>query len=295
MPDYRPVQLMQLRQLIGASKEKFDEGANAESLAKLKDYLQGQEQQRNVETARGLKNELDNNEKGHRYNVGLSSGGGVNIGEAQADDSAAMLRALQMQHLQEERANKHVQDLEDRSTKAGTAGAIPSLQRVEQQIPGLMEGKGKPKSVGGIKNLVPDLAVPVAEKFGVLPEGSSQERSALQELANTKIYDSSGKQINEAEMKRINNAMGMGGVFGSESLNDATKQLGQQVLEKQRTVTAGATPDAVQTFKSRGGKAGFNSLPELLGKKPAAPQGDTKTVGGVVYKKNPQTGMWDEQ
>jgi hypothetical protein len=177
-----------------------------------------------------------------------------------------MLRLMQLQNLQQQRDEEAVRKLEKRSSDAGTAQAAPALQRGEEAIPGLFTG-GKPelKSVGGIKSLAPNWSVPVLEKMGVMPKGSGAERTALQELQNVKLYDSSGKAINENEMKRIQDAMGLRGVFEPQEILNSLQQMGYTVLEKQKGVTAGAPERIVKKFEQAGGLAGKKTLGDLIG------------------------------
>jgi hypothetical protein len=196
----------------------------------------------------------------------VSVGGDGNYSVSPKDDVSKLLAMLRFGEVKDEHDRKAVQELEDRSTKAGTAPAIESLKRAENAIPGVATGAAKFKSVGGIKTLAPNFTVPLLEKVGLLDSGASDERAALQELSNAKIYDSSGKQINEAEMRRIQDAMGLRGVFSPDTINQAMKQYGDTVFQKQNQVSAGADPKALQTFKGRGGLAGFGSLQEMLGK-----------------------------
>lgn len=183
-------------------------------------------------------------------NVSVKSG---DYGIGAKDPLMALLRKQQIDEIQQARENTQVEKLQDDVTKSGAAQALQSLERVNKQIPGILQGKAQFKSVGGAKNLIPNIAVPIAEKFGVLPSGSGNERAALQDMQNTKIYDSSGKQINESEMKRISQSMGLGGVFDPSATNQATKQIADTVLQKNRNITAGYRPQTVKTFKDRGG------------------------------------------
>lgn len=230
-----------------------------------KSDLAAQQQQNEIAQAQALRKQY-----GSEANIGV---GGVHIGAK--DPLMGLLRKTSIDNLQEERDRKAVQDIEDRATKAGTAQIVPGLQRGEEAIPGLFTSE-KPvdlKSVGGIKTLAPDFIVPLLEKSGLMKPGASKERTALQELKNVKIYDSSGKQINENEMKRIETAMGLKGIFGAEEIIPAIRQMGYTALEKQKQVSAGADPEALQTFKSRGGLAGHKDLPSLLSTQQRGQQG----------------------
>lgn len=176
-----------------------------------------------------------------------------------------LLKLLQIQNLDQERQDRATTDLQKQSSAAGLPQSVEALKRVEQAIPGITSGQAKFKSVGGIKNLAPNIAVPVLEKLGIMDPGAANERAALQELSNTKIYDSSGKQINESEMKRIQDAMGLRGIFEEGTINEAGKQIANTAFQKQQNVTAGARPSAVKAFKERGGIGGYKSLQEMLG------------------------------
>ncbi len=214
--------------------------------------------------------------------------------KADDDQVNKLLRLLTIQNLQDERKRKAVQDVEDRSTKANTASVGPALKRAEEAIPGLYSGSApvQLKSVGGFKNLVPDFAAVLAEKVGILPQGAAKERTALQEIQNMKLYDSSGKQINEQEMKRINKASGLSGLFGSEDIVPALRQMGNTAFQKQQQVSAGADPEALQTFRARGGQAGFKSLGDLLKAQPSMEPTTTapKQRKVVGQQRNKKTG-----
>lgn len=249
-----------------------------QSRSKLEAYLKGQQmekqqelsqqnQEYNIQQAQDLKDKLEAGGKGTKYNIGLSAGGGVSIGQSESDPLTNYLKMFQVQNLQDERKRKAIQDVEDRATKANTAQIVPALQRGEEAIPGLFTDQAKQpelKSVGGLKNLIPNVLVPPAESLGLLDKGAAKERTALQELSNAKIYDSSGKQINESEMKRIQTALGLNGVFSQEEIIPALRQMGYTAFEKQKQVSAGADPRALEEFKSRGGLAGYQSIKDLV-------------------------------
>lgn len=215
-----------------------------------------------------------------KYSVTASEGGfGVN------PEQEDQLRRLQIEGLMNERDENAVRKLEKRSSDVGTAQAVPALQRGEEAIPGLFTG-GKPelKSVGGMKNLAPNWAVPALEGVGLMPKGAGAERTALQELQNVKLYDSSGKAINENEMKRISDAMGLRGIFDPQEILSSLQQMGYTVLEKQKGVTAGAPERIVKKFEGAGGLAGKKTLADLIGatakstQSGAAPQSGVKSM-----------------
>ena len=201
---------------------------------------------------------------------GLEQGAAAARDQLRPEDPLnALLRKQQMDNLQEERDQRQVQHLEQRSGQAGTAQVVPSLQQAEEAIPGLytkgMQETPKLKSMGGGKQLIPNFLVSPLERFGVLDKGAAKERQALQDLQNMKVYDASGKAINEAEMKRLADSMGTFGFNSSEDIVGALRQMGYTTLEKQKGVSAGATPKALKTFREQGGLAGANTLDELLG------------------------------
>lgn len=66
--------------------------------------------------------------------------------------------------------------------------------------------------------------------------------------------------------------MGLRGVFSPDTINDATKQVSQTVLEKNRGITAGYQPRTVNKFKQQGGVGGAKTLTELLGPSSAPTQ-----------------------
>lgn len=235
----------------------------ARELEAYKRQLDAEQQQAGLRQAQSLVDQYAG--KGKRVNVGLSGNGGVTLAQAESDPLADTLRALQLEALISDREDRKLERLQDDVTKSGAPQAVQSLQRAEKTIPGVTSGQAKFKSVGGVKNLAPNFAVPVLEKLGVMDPGASEERAALQELQNAKIYDSSGKQINEAEMRRISDAMGLRGIFSPNTINDATKQVSQTVLEKNRGITAGYQPRTVNKFKQQGGIGGAKTLQELLG------------------------------
>lgn len=253
----------ELRQALQSQAEQ----AKLQQMAEEKRLAQEQ-QHENLDLAKQYIDE--NSGKGKRASIALSPGGGVNLGGGQQDD---LLRALLAKSTIDDRDERKVERLQDDVTKSGVASAVESLGRAEKAVPGVMSGTAKFKSVGGVKNLVPNFAVPIAEKIhgatggmvGMEP-GSGDERAALQELQNAKIYDSSGKQINEAEMQRIKQAMGMQGMFDPSVVNQATKQVGDTVLRKNTQVTSGYPSRTVETFKGRGGLAGAKTLNDLLTK-----------------------------
>lgn len=258
-----------LADLIGQANDwagSLEKDRAARELEAYKRQLDAEQQQAGLKQAQSLVDQYAG--KGKRVNVGLSGTGGVTLSQAESDPQGELLKLLQLKALIDDREDRKLERLQDDVTKSGAPQAVQSLQRAEKTIPGVTSGQAKFKSVGGAKNLAPNFAVPILEKLGVMDPGASEERAALQELQNAKIYDSSGKQINEAEMKRISDAMGLRGIFSPETINDATKQVSQTVLEKNRGITAGYQPRTVKKFKEQGGVGGAKNLQELLGPSP---------------------------
>ena len=184
---------------------------------------------------------------------------------------AAQIRQDRLDESKRQHAAQEIKSVEKSVESAGLPQSIESLRRAESQIPGITEGKANFISVGGMKNLVPNFLVGALEKVSVMPKGSSEERAALQELSNAKIYDSSGKQINEAEMKRIQDAMGLRGVSDTNALNQAAQQVANTVQQKRAQIQAGSEPEALATYEGRGGLAGQKSLADLIKPQQAAP------------------------
>lgn len=233
--------------------------------------LAGQYTEQDIEEAQvkqatdKLKEFLANPEVNKR-SVQFAKGGISQLGPEHNDDRDLM-SAIRLREMLNQREEDAVRKLEKRSSDVGTAQIVPSLQRAEEAAPGLFTNEKevpKLKSVGGFKNLIPNFGVAPLEKMGILPEGAASERSALQELQNAKIYDSSGKQINEAEMKRIKDAMAISGLNSSEDIVKALRQSGYTLLEKQKGVTAGAPRRIVEKFKSEGGLVDAKSVSDLL-------------------------------
>jgi hypothetical protein len=260
-----------LKQVQGAEQQRQLEG--------YKKQLAQEQQQENMKMAQEYINA--NSGKNKRASISLSPGGGVNLGGGESSDMSQLMALLGLKATMDDREDRKVERLQDDVTKSGAPQAAESLKRVNQVIPGAFSGQAKFKSVGGIKNLIPNFAVPIAEKLEFLPKGSGDERAALQEAQNAKIYDSSGKQINEAEMKRIQQGMGMGGMFDPTALNSALQQTAQTVVEKNKNITSGYKPQTVNTFKGRGGIA-VKSLQELLRGQPSLqPSPAPQSQGGV--------------
>jgi hypothetical protein len=276
----------QSQHIIDSKKQQQQFEANQQhdvSMEQLKKQLAQQQMQENMKLAQDYINA--NSGKNKKANISLSPGGGVTLGGGESSGTDELLRLLTLKATMDDRDDRKVERLQDDVTKSGAPQAAEALKRVNRTIPGAFTGQAKFKSVGGAKNLVPNFVVPIAEKLGFLPQGSGDERAALQEAQNAKIYDSSGKQINEAEMQRIKQAMGLGGMFDPSAINSALKQTGDTVIQKNKTITSGYQPRTVNTFKNRGGIA-VQSLQELLGSRPSlqpspAPVPAPQAQGGV--------------
>ena len=261
-------------ELLAAAMRAGAEGASSARKARhekqqtqLESYLKGQlekqQQEDSIKQALALKETLEAGGKGKSYGVNVGPRGAA-FHENERDPNAGLAAFLSIQDRRAERDRKAIQDIEDRATKAGTAQIIPGMRRLEQVAPGAFTGNAEFKSVGGFKNAIPTSLVSPAESLGLLDKGAAEERAALNEMANLKVYDSSGKQINEHEMKRLQDSMGLRGISDPTVIKQALQQQGFTVLEKQRQVSAGADPRALQEFKKRGGLAGYGSLPEML-------------------------------
>lgn len=185
------------------------------------------------------------------------------------DDSmqklAYQLRKDAFQNRQEDQQAQHVRQLSEDVTKTKLPQAVSTLQRAEQAIPGITAGNAQFKSVGGIKNWLPNALVPFGESLGLLPKGSSDERSALQDLENIEIRDKSGTAVSSNEGARIKAARGMFGTASPEIINNAIRAQAEATRSGAQNTGAGYSPKVNQVYKAQGGlAAGPGDIYDLL-------------------------------
>ena len=253
------------------------------SLAKILASKRQQEQQQQAamaQEAEKQQNIAKNVELAHQQakQMGLgpkqysmqASESGVGINPENDDPLTSFLKAQQLKNLQDERTERAVTAGSKSLIESNLPKTTEAMQRLQDVSPGAIQ-QGQFKSVGGMKNLAPTFAIPMLEKMRIMPKGASEERAALQELQNVKLYDESGKAINESEMQRIKEAMGLRGVFDPKAIQQAIQQYGKTALTKSQTAEAGIRPEARDILKQRGAVSS-SRLEELIKGKSAGAQ-----------------------
>jgi hypothetical protein len=239
-----------LANALGSSFEKKAERerAQADLQAKLEHERQAEidkeqrlreRRQQELETAKGLMSDP-------KYK-GMS----VDVGDVSVrPQGESLMDMLKLQALNAEREDRAKERASEKYAKSGVAPMQQSVQRLLGVSPKALEGEYK--SVGGIKNLAPDWSVGPLEKIGLFPKGASEERSALADVTNTKIYDSTGKQINEAESKRIMQSLGLKGLTEPKAIQQALQQMGMTAITRAKTIEAGVRPNVRQQLEEEG-------------------------------------------
>ena len=243
--------------------------------------LAEQEAQGIRETDRNLTKSTDLLKSDPGYNVNITGGGGVALSKQRPEINPMGL--LMAQQRRENDLDRKVHQYSSDYTKSNIPATGQTLQDVNNKITGGIAGKGELKSVGGWKNLIPGFAVGASEKLGVLPQGASDERASLQNLANVQIYDASGKAINESEASRLKEGMGWSPFTSPDTIRDAIRRYGSTVVNKGAAVEAGANPQAKAIAQERGIPS-IEGLRKIIG----SPQQPGRTV--VKQQRQKSTG-----
>lgn len=219
-----------------------------QTLAKLKNYLQGQEQQRNTQSAQDLESQYMKNHPGFHgtFRVGPN---GTEISENQAMPMGMLM--------QDRFLDKQAEGIADKAQKEG----IPQLQAQTDILKqDMAKNGGHLQSVGPIANYVPDSLVPLAQYLGKLtggkiglPDGSAQERQDLAALRNATMHAQFGSRQTEAEKSMLADQLGLHGGNSSQNVEDAISNLGKVADRESNNVTSGMNPEAVRRYKARGG------------------------------------------
>jgi hypothetical protein len=267
-------------------KGKQMEQESEEAKLNLANQLKEASRQKQLEDALSLRDKL-----GKDVSVDM---GDIKIGGQ--DRMNDLIKMMQLQELEKEREERAVTKGAEDIGKTKVSEATEGLKRLENVSPGVISGQGELKSVGGWKNLVPNIFVPAAESLGVLPKGAAEERSAVQGLQNIQIHDLAGSAVSKPEQQRIDVASGLAGLFGNESAQKAIQQYAKKALGVAQTAEAGVRPSAKKTLEQRG-LMGSQGIASLLGKAPKASVTGKEVIqkGGVTYILNPATGKYRKQ
>ena len=294
MPDYRSpadaraaeqMQQMQsqLAQALQARAQREQQGqmqqqAQQHDMAKLAELeAQGvRETGRNLSTARGIIKEDPD------YDVNLGGGGSVGLKKNRREPNP--LAMLMLSDRQNNALDRKVHQYADDFNKANLPQSINTLEDVNKKVPGGITSSEPLKSVGGWKNLVPGFAVGALEGVGIMGKGAADERSSLQNLANTQVYDQSGKAINESEMRRLKEAMGWSPFVPGSTTRDAIQRFGKVVADKGTVVEAGTNPQAKAIAQERGTPS-IDRVKGMLNYAPSA-RGQAQPVSGLSPQDN---------
>ena len=221
-------------------------GGQEQQLAKLKSYLQGQAQQRALGQAEQFLNKDKNG------NPVLGQGQGISISPEGASITRGFnpLEYERMLMSQGNLRDKQVQGISDRAQKEG----IPTLQAQTDILNQDMQNSGGHlQSVGGMKNIIPDSMVPLAEYLHILPKGSAKERQDIAALRNAAQHATFGSRQTEAEKNMMGQQLGTTIGNSAENIEAGIKGLGDAANRESQNVLSGSNPEAVQMFKQRGG------------------------------------------
>lgn len=171
-----------------------------------------------------------------------------------ADPLAKLLGIQRLQEAKDARMDRQVQGISDRMQKS----AIPeTLSKLDALAGSMKEGDGKLKSVGGLKNLVPDWGAGIAEFLGVMPKGSSQERQNLAAIENAVGHSQFGSAQTASEVARLRAQLGRNIGSSEEDMRKAIDGLRGTMASQGENVIHGANPAAVEKFKQQGGRVDF--------------------------------------
>lgn len=102
------------------------------------------------------------------------------------------------------------------------------------------------------KHNLPGVSFPGIGRVG-LGQDYGELQSAIQDLLNQKIYDSSGKAVNTGEMERIQQAFNAGRFNSESQLIDAVRRYKKEIESLQKNMISSYNPDVVSSFSEQGG------------------------------------------
>lgn len=265
--------------LAGINDDSFETAYRNQSQAqqqdkveKLKQLFQRQSVEDNLRLAEGTA--AKNGLKPGKYSVNASeSGFSVN---PESDD---LIKALALHNAQNDRRDKQVETMGKRIEDKKIPEAVQNLKEVTDAIP----ADAPMKSIGPLKNAVPDWGVAALEGLGNLTEkslgkrvgfdkGAAAERAALA-AAKTQIRQPLfGSSLTPGEKRSFEDAFGAPIGGSEENVKSAIRRM-QAIPQAELSNIESSTPvEAVQRFQTQGGLSS-NKLKEFFTPKPAASAG----------------------
>jgi len=118
--------------------------------------------------------------------------------------------------------------------------------------------------VNGKEIDLPGANIPALGRVSFYNTRAREMQAAAQAIFNQRVYDQSGKAINENEMERMKIAFEAGRFNSEAELVDAVKTMNGYVKDAANQVQARFRPEVVQTYDSRGGRTATDmNKPEI--------------------------------
>lgn len=261
-----------LRELIMGSKNKMAEQQNQANVdvgksqqmlpiekqgyqnkADVDVQKEGTLQNNNIAAAKKLTSDLEVGSPGTKYSVNLGAGGGVSYGQTEMNPMAMMAKQQHQAEGYSKRLenvngfNSALQEIEGATNRDGKGGVLSNPNATTL-------------SKGGMKGLIPDAGMGIAEMIGVVPKGATEESKGFQRLANEYMKATSGMRVTPEAAAREKAAMG-NVISGDPQLAaKGARALGKMMKERLAAIQGGYDQPALdQVHAKTGDPAAFYS------------------------------------
>ena len=196
--------------------------------------------------------------------------GKLKANAAANDPLTQLLKAQQLQALQDDRRDRATERFAGAVEKSGIPQIAPALQSAEKSFQG--------KSVGPVLNMLPEavqgIAANVKSRAGEMldkPEwkGAGEEWQELTRLRNIDVRQFAGASQTQAESAKQMIEKGLQAGGSPDQVKRGMQMMQEAMAEHARNLEAGVRPDALQEYERRGGVAPSR----LVGKTATQPKG----------------------
>lgn len=227
--------------------QQRNQAAAAEQQERLRAMLAQETQQRGIQQALDLKKQLEAGADGKSYNIGLSPGGGVTLGEREPDPLRALLQQQQMQQKKDESLQKGVERYGERIKES----KIPERQEVAEGLASSIKKKGL--AIGPISSKLPSVVTSVGEQLGLAKPGVTEQKQNLEAMITFVRHPVYGASLTGNEKRSADEAFNI--VTGASRGNReaALQKLFNLYNQALSNVKATASPEISAEYEKRGG------------------------------------------
>lgn len=201
---------------------------------KLKAYLQGQQQKRDIDAAMALQRTQP-------------AGTAIHAGDITLSPKNNELAAARMNEMHDRNTQNKAEGLSKRYEKlAGFNSALEELENKTNRdgAGGIVTNPAASfKSTGKFISILPSSAIGAAELTGLAPKGSADERKALERLQAEYNRAISGLTVTDRERALQRRAMGYMASGDPQLVAKGVRALARNIARAHKTIQAGYTPE----------------------------------------------------